>query len=64
MEGIVVAALVTGIEPVDCELKRREPFPSVEEAEELAARLLAIWRALQPGSSNIVLGRGRRTLRR
>jgi len=41
---------ITGVELVDRELKRHEPFPSVEAAEAMAARLLAVWRALQPSS--------------
>ena len=44
---------VTGIELVDRELKRRGPFPSAEAAEAMAARLLAVWRALQPSSSGL-----------
>jgi hypothetical protein len=43
----------TGIEPVDRELRRRGPFASAEEAESMAVRLMATWRALtQPGSND------------
>jgi hypothetical protein len=41
---------VTGVAPVDAELQRCAPFPSEEAAENMAARLLSIWRALQPTS--------------
>jgi hypothetical protein len=43
----------TGIEIIDRELKRRGPFPNAEAAEAMAARLLAVWRVLQPGSGGI-----------
>jgi hypothetical protein len=42
----------TGIPQVDAELKRREPFPDAETAEVTAARLLSVWRMLQPGSGD------------
>ena len=32
----------TGIEPVDAELERRRPFPSVEAEETLTRQLLAV----------------------
>jgi hypothetical protein len=38
----------TGVEAVDRELERREPFPDAETAEATANRLLATWRAMQP----------------
>jgi hypothetical protein len=41
---------VTGVAPVDAELQRRAPFANANEAEVMAAKLLAVWRALQPGS--------------
>jgi len=46
-ESAMTAPPITSIEPVDRELKRREPFPSAEAAETMAARLLAVWRMLQ-----------------
>jgi hypothetical protein len=43
----------TGIEPVDAELERRRPFPSVEAEETLTRQLLAVRQAMQPGSSDV-----------
>jgi len=43
----------TGIELIDRELERRGPFSSTEEAEALAAELLAVWRALAPYSDGL-----------
>ena len=58
--------LVTGIEAVDRELKRRAPFDSSDEAEAMAIRLMAMWRALQPGAvgNTIVLRSRQREQRR
>jgi hypothetical protein len=41
--------ITTGIELVDRELKRHEPFPNDEAATAMVARLLFAWRVLQPG---------------
>jgi hypothetical protein len=48
----MVTIPVTGIEPVDRVLKQRAPFDSAENAEELAAKLLQRWRALQPNAKD------------
>ena len=46
----------TGIEVVDRELRRREPFATTEEADATAAALLRAWRGLtQPGSDDGML---------
>jgi hypothetical protein len=47
----MTAAPITGIEPVDRELRRRK-FTDAETAEATANKLLAIWRALQVGSND------------
>jgi hypothetical protein len=57
-------APVTGVEQVDTALKLRAPFTSIEEAEIMAARLLAVWRALQPGSESIPVQSRRRQRRK
>jgi hypothetical protein len=49
-----MTAPTTGIPVVDAELERRGPFANVNEAEATVAKLLAIWRALQPGSSEVM----------
>jgi hypothetical protein len=53
-------------EPVARELERREPFPDAETKEATAARLLAVWKAMQPKSrdTTIVLRRPRRMQRK
>jgi hypothetical protein len=43
----------TGIQAVDRVLEQHGPFPDAETAEALAARLLAIWHALQPCSGGL-----------
>jgi hypothetical protein len=53
-------APTTGIPAVDQELERRAPFTDVAEAEAVAAKLLAVWRALYPSSGGVVLDRQRR----
>ena len=40
----------TGVKAVDAELRRRAPFASTEAAEAMAAKLLSVWRTLQPYS--------------
>jgi hypothetical protein len=54
----------TGIEAVDRELERRAPFASSEAAEAVAAQLLRVWRALQPGSEDAIVLRSRRRKQR
>jgi hypothetical protein len=44
----MTAPPTTGIELVDRELERHEPFSSAEAAETMAAQLLAVWRVLRP----------------
>ena len=48
----MAAPVTTGIEAVDRELERRGAFPDAETAEAVASRLLAVWRAMQPGSGD------------
>jgi hypothetical protein len=57
-----MSALPTLPEPVARELERHEPFPNAEAKEAMAARLLAVWKAMQPRSrdTTVVLGRPRR----
>src|SRR5205807_2156739 len=43
----------TGIQAIDRVLEQHGPFPDAETAEALAARLLAIWHALQPCSGGL-----------
>jgi hypothetical protein len=59
---------LTGVAQVNAELKRRGPFPDAETAETTANQLLAVWRALQPGSADayatLVMARCRRQAER
>jgi hypothetical protein len=47
----MAAPVTTGIEAVDREL-RRGPFADAETAKVVANQLLAVWRAMQPGSGD------------
>jgi len=61
---MTTTSFLTGIELVDRELKRHEPFPSADEAKILAAKLLSVWRALHPSSNDIIAPLGRSQARR
>jgi hypothetical protein len=54
----MVATPITGVEAVDRELRRRK-FTDAETAEAVANQLLAVWKAMQPGSNNAYLMLGR-----
>jgi hypothetical protein len=54
-----MTAPLTGIAAVDDVLKQHE-FTNANEAEAMANYLLAIWRALKPSSSEVVLRSQRR----
>jgi hypothetical protein len=56
----MIATPVTGVEMVDAELKRHAPFDSLEDAESLAAKLVAVWRLMQPGSAGSMMQLRRR----
>jgi hypothetical protein len=45
----MTALPITGIPVVDAELERRE-FTNADEAEAMAAKLLAVWHMLRSGS--------------
>jgi hypothetical protein len=47
-----MTAPLTGIPAIDAELERRGPFADSEAAE--ANRLLSVWRALYPSSSEVM----------
>jgi hypothetical protein len=50
----MTAPLTTGIPAIDAELERRGPFDDANEAEIMVAKLLAVWRALYPSSSEVM----------
>jgi hypothetical protein len=60
----MTAPPLTGIEAVDRVLEERAPFDSRDEAETMAAQLLRVWRALQPGSRDLTMLRSRRQVQR
>jgi hypothetical protein len=47
-----IRATPTGIEMVDRVLAERAPFASIDEAESMAARLMARWRTLTTPSAS------------
>jgi hypothetical protein len=55
----MATAPITGIELIDRELERHAPFNSSDEAEALAAKLVAVWRLMQPGSEHSSMLRSR-----